>query len=69
MTIMTGNSDFIHELLKAIGAPKHVKSFDLHASIDKPVTVRIEYYPEKPAHAVIYGETEIKTFELHEKTL
>lgn len=50
------NDKFIIELMKALGLPKHVRSFSLHAAVDAPLIVECTYTPNPQDYETVLTE-------------
>lgn len=45
-SVKSGVDPVVLELAKALGLPKHTRSFEVRCAVDEVVTVKCEYFPE-----------------------
>jgi hypothetical protein len=44
--MISAHNEAVNAFLQALGAPKHVREFELKIKVGEVVTARCEYYPE-----------------------
>lgn len=68
MAAITDNSDFVRDLIRALGLPPNMRSFEVRVAAGNVVLVRAEIIPQPPT-ADDAGRliTVTKQYELHEQ--